>query len=155
MENSEKAQGGVPKGMPIAAVVLLVAGLILRPIVDNVPEATRARNVILAALPFILIFAAIIITYMSVIWYVGNRLNDKISSKIYRPIEYTLMIGIAVGILFMFQPWVFKLFSIGFYILLASLFSYILWSHVRPKLSEDQEGLGPVSVKDLSSGLGE
>ena len=67
MENSEKKKGGgVPRGMPISAVILLVLGLIAMQVVPNiVTEEQMARNVLLAAIPFILIFAAIIIAYMS------------------------------------------------------------------------------------------
>jgi hypothetical protein len=137
MENTEETRSGVPRGLPIAAVVLLILGLIALPIVNGIPEERIARNVILAAIPFILIFSSIIVTFMSFIWWVGSRLNDKISQKTYRPIEILLIGGILLGVFMIFQPWVFELFRVGFFLLLASLIGFMVWSHVRPKPSDD------------------
>ncbi len=150
MENSQtKKGGGLPRGMPIAAVILLVLGFIAMQVVPNiVSEEQMARNVLLAAIPFILIFAAIIITYMSVVWYISSKLSGRIAEKTYRPIEYALIAGILLGILLMFQPWVFILFRLGFYMLLASTLLYILWSHVRPKGEEAaQQATGPADLE--------
>ena len=38
--------------------------------------------------------------------------------------------GIVLGIIMMFQPWVFVLFRYGFYLLLFSTLAFIVWSHV-------------------------
>lgn len=134
MENAEiQKSSGVPIGLPISAVILLILGLIANPLIkNNATEEQLARNVILSAIPFILIFAAIIITFMSLIWFMASRLNDRISPRIYQPIEWMLMGGIVFGILLMFQPWVFILFRVGFLMLLVSTLTYILWSHIRP-----------------------
>jgi len=133
MENEKESKSGVPKGLPIASAILLALGLIAIPIVNNVSEEQLARNVIIAAIPFILIFASIIVAFMSLVWFASSRLSGNISEKVYRPIEYILIGGIVVGIFFMFQPWFFPLFKNGFFLLLASTIGYILWSHVRPK----------------------
>jgi len=134
MENSKKKSGGgVPRGLPISAVILLVLGLIAMQVMPNiVTEEQMARNVLLAAIPFILIFAAILIAFMSLIWYASSKLSGNISEKTYRPIEYILIGGILLGIFLMFQPWVFIMFRVGFYLLLASTLLYILWSLGRP-----------------------
>ena len=50
----------------------------------------------------------------------------------------TLIGGILLGILGMFQPWVFGLYKTGFFVLLFSTLGFILWSHVVPK-SVDSE----------------
>jgi len=44
-----------------------------------------------------------------------------------------LIAGIALGVLGMFQPWLFVLFKISFFVLLLSTLSFILWSHVLLK----------------------
>lgn len=139
MENSEKKKsGGVPRGMPISAVILLVLGLIAMQVVPNiVTKEQMARNVLLAAIPFILIFAAIIIAFMSLVWFASSKLGGNVPEKTYRPIEYVLIGGIILGILLMFQPWVFELFRVGFFLLLASTLGFILWSHVAPKAEEE------------------
>ncbi len=152
-ETDKKPGRSVPIGMPIAAVVLFVLGIIALQIVPNVvPEERMARNVILAAIPFILIFASIIVAFMSLVWFAASKLSNNIPEKIYRPVEYALMVGIVLGILLMFQPWVFELFRVGFLMLLLSTLSYILWSHVRPKSSEGPDDLASVSVSEIEGG---
>ena len=149
MENEKESKSGVPKGLPIASAILLVLGLIAIPIVNNVSEEQLARNVIIAALPFILIFASIIVAFMSLVWFASYKLSGNISEKIYRPIEYALIGGILIGVFFMFQPWFFPLFKIGFFILLASTISYILWSHVKPREDNAVEpGAVPISESE-------
>jgi uncharacterized membrane protein len=156
MESAEKKKrSGVPIGMPIAAVVLLVLGLVARPLIlNNVSEQQLARNVLLSAIPFILIFAAIVVAFMSVVWFAASRLNENVSQKLYRPIELALMGGILLGIFFMFQPWIFELFRVGFFLLLGSTLGFILWSHVRPK-GTHQEELRSVSVGEYEKGSGD
>ena len=154
-KTEKKSGGGVPKGMPISAVILLVLGLIALQVMPNiVTEEQMARNVILAAIPFILIFASIIIAFMSLVWFAASKLSDNISEKTYRPIEYILIGGIVLGILLMFQPWVFELFRVGFFLLLISTILYILWSHVRPKGADQSEELGKVSAGDIGNSSG-
>jgi uncharacterized membrane protein len=153
-EKSGQKSGGVPRGMPISAVILLVMGLIAMQVMPNlVTEEQMARNVLLAAIPFILVFAAIIIAFMSLVWYVSAKLSGNISEKTFRPIEYVLIGGILLGIVLMFQPWVFELFRWGFFLLLASTLLYILWSHVRPKEADqlDQGSVSPAAELDATT----
>ena len=135
MEETEKKSGGrVPKGLPISAGICLILGIVaLQIIPNNFSEEQLASNVILSAIPFILIFASIIIAFMSFVWFVSIKLSGNISEKAYRPVELLLIGGIVIGALLMFQPWVFRLFQIGFVMLLLSLIGYIVWSHVRPR----------------------
>lgn len=155
MEEAEKKRSGVPRGLPIAAVILLILGLVAMPLIDNnVSEEQLSRNVIIAAVPFILIFASIIIAFMSIVWFASSRLSGNISEKVYRPIEYVLIGGIVLGILLMFQPWVFQLFRIGFFLLLGSTIGFILWSHVRPRESLVEGEVTSVSISDIESGQG-
>lgn len=153
MEDSKKKSGGgVPRGLPISAVILLVLGLIAMQVMPNVvTEEQMARNVLLAAIPFILIFAAIIIAFMSLIWFISSKLSGNIPEKTYRPIEYLLIGGILLGIFFMFQPWVFVLFRVGFFMLLASTLLYILWSHVKPKAEDRLEQRPDVAAAELDT----
>ena len=137
MEDKEEKRTRVPIGLPIAGVVLLILGFIALPIVGDIPEEELARNVLVSALPFILIFASIIIFFMSFIWWVGIKLNDNISEKAYKPVEMLLIAGILIGVFFIFQPWVFQLFRVGFFVLLASLIGFMVWSHVRPKATDE------------------
>jgi predicted neutral ceramidase superfamily lipid hydrolase len=155
-DTEKKSGGGVPKGLPISGVILLVLGLIAWQVIPTlVTEEQMARNVIVAAIPFILVFASIIIFFMSLIWYASSKLGGNISEKTYRPIEYVLIGGILLGIFLMFQPWVFELFRVGFFMLLASTLVYILWSHVKPKEADQEEELITASVGESESGSGD
>jgi len=107
-----------------------------------------ARNVLLSALPFILIFIGIILIYMTIIWAAASVLNDRVSARTYRIIEYIAIGGIVAGIVGMLQPWVFPLFRYGFLLLLFSTIFYILWSHVRPR-GVHEASLGTVSITDI------
>ncbi|MGD2049944.1 MAG: hypothetical protein PVH03_10620 [Chloroflexota bacterium] len=154
-ETEKKSDGGVPKGLPISAVILLVLGLIAWQVIPNIiTEEQMTRNVLLGAIPFILIFASIIIAFMSLVWFASSRLSDNIPEKTYRPIEYILIGGIVLGIILMFQPWVFELFRVGFFLLLISTLLYILWSHIRPREADLSEELGGVSPNEIIKNSG-
>ena len=153
MENTEETKTGVPRGLPIASVITLILGLIALPIVNNfATEEQLARNVLIAAIPFILIFASIILAFMSFIWWLGTRLNDKVPEKTYRPIEMILIGGILLGVFLMFQPWLFQLFRVGFFMLLASTLGLIVCVHVRPEPSEEVRISSGSNNSDRSGG---
>lgn len=124
----------IPVGLFIAIAVTLILGLAARSIILALTtEEQRATNVLLSALPFILIFVSILLTFISLIVMTGSVLNDNISPRIYRPIEGALIAGIALGIFGMFQPWLMILYKIGFMTLLISTLGFIWWSHIKPK----------------------
>lgn len=132
---------GVPITMPLAAVIILILGLLAGPIIQSrATEEQLAQNVLLAALPFILVFVSIILAFMTLIWIIANLLNGRISPRVYRPIELLLIAGIVLGIVAMFQPWTFSLFKPGFYLLFASTIGFTVWSHVRPAHTEAANG---------------
>lgn len=140
----------VPIGLPISAVVLLVLGLVANPYVQaNFSEEQLTENVLLNAIPFILIFLSIILAFMTLVWAAASSLSGNVSRRIYRPIELALMVGIALGTIGMFQPWVQAFFSGGFYLLLVSTLGFILWSHIRPKEAVRQENLGSFAIGEF------
>jgi heme/copper-type cytochrome/quinol oxidase subunit 2 len=125
----------VPLGLPLTAVVLLVLGYFAGPFIQSqYSEEELARNVLLNAIPFILVFVAILLFFISLIWFVASKLHHTISARYYRPIEYILIAGMVLGIVGMFQPWVFAFYKYGFTLLFVSLLSFILWSHIRPRV---------------------
>jgi hypothetical protein len=124
----------VPVGLPISGLILLIIGYVIGPIIQaNSTEQQLARNVLLSAIPFILMFLGILLFFISFIWFVASKLNRNISAKIYRPVETILIGGIVFGVLGMFQPWTFALFKPGFLLLFASLLGFMVWSHIKPK----------------------
>jgi mannose/fructose/N-acetylgalactosamine-specific phosphotransferase system component IIC len=128
----------LPKKLPITAVILLILGLVLNPMIDSIfTEEQLSRNALLIGIPFVLIFAAIVIFYMSLAWYMSNKLNFKVEIGRYQLIERIIIASIVLGIFFMFQPWVFVLFRYGFYLLTLATLAFIVWSHVAPMQSEE------------------
>lgn len=140
----------VPLSLPVATVVLLVLGLLVNPYVQaNFSEEQLADNVLLGAIPFILIFVSIILAFMTLVWAVASALNGNVPRRIYRPVELALMVGIALGTFGMFQPWIQALFSAGFYLLLICTLAFILWTHITPEDAQRQENLGSLAVSEF------
>jgi hypothetical protein len=147
-----KIRPRVPLALPLIAVVLLGLGLLAGPMIQAraTPEQL-ASNVLLSAIPFILIFIAIILTFILLIVVLASMLNNNIPLRIYQPVERVLIAGIVLGIVGMFQPWAFIFYRIGFFVLLFSTLGFIVWSHIVPKGVRRQEDLGPLSVSEVAS----
>lgn len=144
-----KKRPHVPIGLPVSAVVLLILGIIAGPVIESsVPEETLATNVLLSAIPFILIFVAIVLVFITIVWLVASVLNNNISEKTYRPIETITIIGIVLGVVGLFQPWSFAVYRVSFMVLLVSTLAYILWSHIVPKGARSLEDLSSVSISE-------
>lgn len=136
------------------AVLLWIVGAALIPVIDSVDPITKADNVILNGIPFILIFIGVIVAFIDFIILMATRLNNKISEKTYTPIERVLIGGIVFGVIGMFQPFTVVLYTLGFIVLLISTLSYIAWSHVVPRIVIDRanrahDGLGSVSISEM------
>ena len=128
----------VPIGLPISGVITLILGLLATPFIYSVTtEEQRATNVLLSAIPFVLIFASIILFYITFIWLVATALNNQIPAKIYTTVERLIIAGIILGIIGMFQPWVFAAYTYGFLLLLFSTLTFILWSHIIPAAPQE------------------
>jgi hypothetical protein len=108
----------------------LVAGPFIKSVTTPKQQAT---NVLLSAIPFILIFVSILLTFISLINMSASVLNNHISLRNFKIIEGVLISGIALGIFGMFQPWLLILYKIGFMVLLFSTLGFIWWSHIKPK----------------------
>jgi hypothetical protein len=118
----------------ISIAILLILGSVAGPLIrSNFTEKERAANVFLEAIPFILIFVAIILTFISAIALTASVLNDNIPRRTHQFVERIIIFGIVGGVIGMFQPWWFLAYKYGFSVLLISTLSFILWSHIRPR----------------------
>ncbi len=137
----------IPIGLLIAIIVCLILGIAaLQLIPKYVAPEKLGKNVLLNAIPFILIFASILLTYIMIISIVAQILNNQISSRAYKIVEYILIAGIVFGVIGMFQPWIFKAYTVGFLVLLFSTLGFILWSHVSPKQLQKQEEITAITL---------
>jgi hypothetical protein len=124
----------IPVKLFIAIAITLVLGLVAGPFIKSVTTPKQqATNVLLSAIPFILIFVSILLTFISLINMSASVLNNHISLRNFKIIEGVLISGIALGIFGMFQPWLLILYKIGFMVLLFSTLGFIWWSHIKPK----------------------
>lgn len=118
----------------IISAVLAIVGVAANFYIGaTVPPEQLARNVLLSALPFILIFVAIVLLFIASIQFASSVLSGKIEVRPYHIIEGVIIFGILFGVFSIFQPWVFALYSLGFVILFVSTLCFILWSHIQPK----------------------
>lgn len=139
----------VPIGLPISVVVLLALGFLSGPLIrSNFTEEERAANVFLDAIPFILIFVAIVLVFVTLISLVASALNNRISIRTYRRVERVVIAGIVLGVVAMFQPWWFLAYKYGFSVLLVATLAFILWSHIQPRGVHRHEELTSVSITD-------
>jgi hypothetical protein len=144
----EVSRPRVPITLLIVIAVLLVLGILAGPFINSrMTEEQLADNVFINAVPFVLIFVAIILTFIAIIVVVASMLDNNISPRVHRIIESILIAGIVLGVVGMFQPWLFEGYKYGFILLLISTLCFILWSHITPKREVMQEEAisGPLS----------
>jgi hypothetical protein len=124
----------IPLKLLITAVVLFALSFAARPALEAlVPDLQTSSDVLIIAIPFLLIFVPIILGYMSLIVFISKLLHQRVPEQVYKLIEYVFIAGIVTGILCMFQPWVFALFRVGFFILFGALLGFMIWSHLAMK----------------------
>lgn len=113
------------------AVLLFAFALVFDPLTQGLSEDAR-KSVLLRAVPFFATFVGVLLLFILVIAIVAIRFNGKVPGRSYQGIEYTIIAGILVGVVCLFQPWSFVPYRYGFLLLLGSTLSFILWSHVMP-----------------------
>lgn len=84
------------------------------------------------ALYFILGFLVILGLFIAFIRWVSGRLSYKIKAARFTQIERLIIVGIVLGVVSMFQPWLFVGYKYGFLVLLFSTLAFIVWSHITP-----------------------
>jgi hypothetical protein len=132
----------VPVTLLIIIAVLLVLGFLAgRYINATFTEEQLADNIFIGAIPFVLIFAAIILGFIAIIVVVASMLDNNISKRAHHTVEQILIVCIVLGVVGMFQPWLFEGYKYGFLLLLFSTLGFILWSHITPKRELVQENL--------------
>lgn len=85
---------------------------------------------------FIAIFLVILALFIFFIRWVSHRLSHRISAETFSRIENIIIGGIILGVVCMFQPWLFIAYKVGFLILLFSTLGFIVWSHITPSVEQ-------------------
>ncbi len=129
-----------PFVLPIVSILLAVLGYVYsNNILVKIPEKEQINNVILVAVPFICYFVAILLVYIFLINVIGQLLNRRVPERIYKIINFTIIAGIILGILMMMQPFTIVLFKMSFMVVLISLLLFMIWSHVSPAFTPEEE----------------
>ena len=84
------------------------------------------------AATFIIAFLIILSLFIYFIRRVSRRYSDRIAAASFARIERAIVGGIVLGVVGMFQPWLFVGYKLGFQLLLLSTLAFIVWSHVTP-----------------------
>lgn len=156
----ELSRPKIPVVLLVLVVLLLILGLLAGPFISarTTPEQL-ADNVLLNAIPFLLIFVSILLAFISVIVIVGSMLNHNVPARIYKIIESILIAGIVLGVIGMFQPWLFQAYKYGFVLLLVSLLLFMVWNHVAPRSElvqeEETSSLIEGAPESIQSGSGD
>ena len=139
-----------PRGLLIAIAILLVVAAVAPSVSQAlIPPEDLQKMILIIGLPFIAIFAAIILGFIYLIFVLASFLNHRISQRVYRPIEALTIGGIVLGVFAMFQPFTFFGYQIGFPFLLFATLSFIAWSHITPRGSQHKKDIGPVDVDEM------
>lgn len=89
---------------------------------------------------FIAGFVIILGLFITLIRAVSARLSGKIPLGVFELWERVIIGGIVLGVVCMFQPWVFIGYKYGFLLVLFSTLAFIVWSHVTPAAVQYDEG---------------
>ena len=116
-----------------SAVFAVVFGLLFRAVSPLLFSAELNDQVIIQAIPFVGIFAAIILLFILSITLASLRFRHIVPVRTHRPVEWLTIAGILIGIVALFQPWHLGPYSFGFGLVLIATLAYIFWSHIEPR----------------------
>ncbi len=121
------------------AVVLLASGYIFNGMMGRFSEDLLRKNMLVYAIPFLAIFVGILLLYIALIVTISRGFSGYLPARIYRPLFTASVVGIVVGVVMMFQPWLLAIYRAGFSVLLISLLSFMVVSHITPRYAELDE----------------
>jgi hypothetical protein len=81
---------------------------------------------------FIVGFLIVLGCFIYFIRAVSARWSGVIAQQTFDRVERIIIGGIVLGVVGMFQPWVFAGYKYGFLLLLFSTLAFIVWSHITP-----------------------
>lgn len=150
----KKTRFRIPYALIISAIVSLILGLAAGPLIrSSATEEQLVENVLLSAIPFILIFVSILLIFITLITVIARLLSNNIGARLYHAVETIIIAGIVLGIIGMFQPWQMIFYKYGFIVLLISTLSFILWSHIQPRGMQRQHEMATVPTPDKKEEL--
>jgi lysylphosphatidylglycerol synthetase-like protein (DUF2156 family) len=133
----------------IAAIIGALFNTVIRPLLNE-----RIRNeVIITAIPFIAIFAAILLLFIMSVALLGVRFHATLPSRTHTAVEYTIIASILIGVVALFQSWSIAPYMFGLGLLLFSVLAFIIWSHIAPRNKRDDALLPPFTSRATTTGV--
>ncbi len=137
----------------IAIALLLAFGGLFKLYTDWQLSVEQQNEVLIKAIPFVAVFVSIVVAFACVIVVVAIWLGGRVPARSYRPIEAIIIAGILLGVLGLFQGWKLFAYEHGFLLLLASVLSFLIWSHFEPLPARASKALPPLSRRAHLVGL--
>ena len=133
------------RGFVIAIVIVLAFGQLFSLYTDSQLSQEKQDEVLIKAIPFVAVFVSIVLAFACVIVLVAIGLGGRVPQRTYRPIEMLFIGGILWGVVGLFQGWKLFAYEYGFLLLLVSLLSFMVWSHMSPKSPGLSRALPPLT----------
>lgn len=124
---------GYVRGLGGAAIIAAIVGALFNIVVRPLLPETVKNEVIVTAVPFIAIFAAIILLFILSVALLGVRFHVVVPSRTHTAVEYTIITSILIGVFALFQSWAIAPYTFGLGLLLFSVLAFIVWSHIAPR----------------------
>jgi hypothetical protein len=93
----------------------------------------------LQSIYFIVGFLIILGLFITFIARLSRRLSGRVPQATFETVERLIIGGIVLGVVAMFQPWLFVGYKYGFLLLLFSTLAFIVWSHITPAAPQYDE----------------
>lgn len=137
----------------IAIACVLAFGELFKLYTDSQLSAEQQAKVLIKAIPFVAVFVSIVLAFVLVIVLVAVAFGGRVPQRAYRPIEWITIAGILLGVVGMFQGWKLFTYEFGFLLLLASVLSFMVWSHLTPMSLRAGRALPPLGRRAHLAGL--
>ena len=145
--SARRGSWGIVRGLGGTALALALVGLVFAPLSRLVFPERVQREVMVQAIPFVALFAAVILLFILLVALVARWLHGRVPHRSHQALEYVLIAGILLGIVYLFQPLSIAPYRYGFGLLLASTLAFILWSHVTPRSAAADARLPPYPAR--------
>jgi hypothetical protein len=144
---------GYIRGLGGSALIAAIVGALFNVVVRPLLPETVQNEVIVTAVPFIAIFATIILLFIMSVALLGVRFHLNVPARTHSAVEYTIIASILVGVVALFQSWSIAPYTFGLGLLLFSVLAFIVWSHIAPRSKREDATLPKFSSRATTTGI--
>jgi lysylphosphatidylglycerol synthetase-like protein (DUF2156 family) len=144
---------GYIRGLGGSALVAAIVGALFNSVIRPLLPENVKNEVIVTAVPFIAIFAAIILLFIMSVALLGVRFHVTLPARTHSAVEYTIIASILIGVVALFQSWSIAPYTFGLGLLLFSVLAFIVWSHIAPRNKRDDATLPKFSSRATATGI--